>query len=580
MLVLANQYSQSEFQLERNSTLSEGILPDSRVIEASDSLDDQPMSHSPDFAEFCLACGKSEPVRFTVSRRDDPQAHFISLIERPFAIVGRGETCDVRLDHPDVSRRHAYLQMIGGRMYCCDLGSRTGTAVAGHGFTRGWVGPEQIVQIGPYHLQLSSNEFRDETSLGSGAFDRVMDSDDFALTHESAYLLNCINARSNSRGGPKIRRLRDRITLVGSHDTCNLRLHHASVSRAHCSIVLTHRGVWVVDLSLKHKTLVNGVPIVFSKLREGDELHLGDFRLVVDREPVRSPVHGGLPARIGSSVVQSSNDAREISVAPPAQLQTTGSTSDQSQLLLTIVNQFTAAQRDLFENTRQMMATMAETFNTAHQRQMDLIREELVRVHDLNRELQQLQRELLLRQQRKPGEFDDYASNGRPPDGPKSPLKDPAGAIWPSISLRVTNNGASTEENDSISTSPPIRSIETVAPTAAANSVADESFLTGNGILPEPTAAPMGRDLATESTDRRGQSTEDSPSNESDATVPAGPDNSPCTSAPSNSQDLNSGVSAVDEHDLHGWLNDRISKLEAERTGRWQRIMQILSRSG
>lgn len=44
-------------------------------------------------------------------------------------VVGRGSSCDVRLDDPQVSRTHAELSHRGGRTYVDDLGSTGGTFV-------------------------------------------------------------------------------------------------------------------------------------------------------------------------------------------------------------------------------------------------------------------------------------------------------------------------------------------------------------------------------------------------------------------------------------------------------------------
>ena len=44
----------------------------------------------------------------------------------PYAIVGRGEGCDIILPDPEISFRHAYLQVIEGRVFCVDLASRNG----------------------------------------------------------------------------------------------------------------------------------------------------------------------------------------------------------------------------------------------------------------------------------------------------------------------------------------------------------------------------------------------------------------------------------------------------------------------
>src|SRR5690348_2648117 len=52
-------------------------------------------------------------------------------LDRDYLVVGRGHTCDVRLDDPRVSRTHAALLQRGTRVYVQDLGSSGGTFVNG-----------------------------------------------------------------------------------------------------------------------------------------------------------------------------------------------------------------------------------------------------------------------------------------------------------------------------------------------------------------------------------------------------------------------------------------------------------------
>ena len=57
-------------------------------------------------------------------------APVISL-QRPVVLVGRHPECDVRIDVPEVSRRHCCLAMAYDRVMIRDLGSRNGIRVNG-----------------------------------------------------------------------------------------------------------------------------------------------------------------------------------------------------------------------------------------------------------------------------------------------------------------------------------------------------------------------------------------------------------------------------------------------------------------
>ena len=84
-------------------------------------------------------------------------------------VVGRAAGCDVPLNHPSVSRRHAELIRDGlGRWLVRDLRSRNGTlvndaAVVGEQALR----PGDVVQIGQFALRLHAEEGRSSTGGGS-----------------------------------------------------------------------------------------------------------------------------------------------------------------------------------------------------------------------------------------------------------------------------------------------------------------------------------------------------------------------------------------------------------------------------
>ncbi|MBX9581956.1 MAG: FHA domain-containing protein, partial [Gemmataceae bacterium] len=74
---------------------------------------------------FAAACGAAGPLGLSVGLADGtPLAD--GRVDQPFALVGRDDACDVTLTDPAVDPRHAWLQVVGGRVYAVDLGSRSG----------------------------------------------------------------------------------------------------------------------------------------------------------------------------------------------------------------------------------------------------------------------------------------------------------------------------------------------------------------------------------------------------------------------------------------------------------------------
>ena len=76
-------------------------------------------------ARFAEACGATAPLDLRV---DLVGGGVLAegTVAQPFTLVGRDDACDVTLADPDINPRHAWLQVLGGRVYAVDLGSRTG----------------------------------------------------------------------------------------------------------------------------------------------------------------------------------------------------------------------------------------------------------------------------------------------------------------------------------------------------------------------------------------------------------------------------------------------------------------------
>lgn len=73
-------------------------------------------------------------------------------------LVGRDEKCDVRLDSPIVSRRHACFKRQGGFLVVTDLDSRNGTYIDGRPITEEVLTATSKLQIGPYSIRLEGKD--------------------------------------------------------------------------------------------------------------------------------------------------------------------------------------------------------------------------------------------------------------------------------------------------------------------------------------------------------------------------------------------------------------------------------------
>ncbi len=66
--------------------------------------------------------------------------------------IGRGETCEIRLPVPSVSRNHCQINVSGDEVTVKDLGSANGTYVNNNRITETKINPGDRISIGPIPL--------------------------------------------------------------------------------------------------------------------------------------------------------------------------------------------------------------------------------------------------------------------------------------------------------------------------------------------------------------------------------------------------------------------------------------------
>jgi pSer/pThr/pTyr-binding forkhead associated (FHA) protein len=365
-----------------------------------------------DGERFINACGARLPLRVSIrNERSGEQEH--AFIERPWAVIGGDPNCDIRLLHPDVSQRHAYLQFVGSRVLCCDLGSRTGTHGSSESHLRGWLRTDEPVYVGPFSIRILDNEFDAETRAGAPP-----SSGDVPLDLPPVFL-SFVNAR-NGDWGQTTKRIHRNVTLVGWSSSCKVRLQHSSVGRAHCSLVLTPDGLWIVDLLCAGGTLVNGNAVECARLDEGDELAVGRFLMRISyTAPVEDDAQAvgdsltpeadlrrftdcdlpevepraptaiefqageGSPLPVSPAAAPASERAGDL-VFRPAALALPPDHSLPDAVAQSLIQQFSTMQRQMFEHMQQALAAMAQSLNAAQARQIESIREELIRMQAID----------------------------------------------------------------------------------------------------------------------------------------------------------------------------------------------------
>ncbi|HXY35045.1 MAG TPA: FHA domain-containing protein [Planctomycetaceae bacterium] len=222
------------------------------------------------------ATGAAERLQITVLG-EDSVASVQHEFNYPYVVVGRGEGCDILLQNPRVSFRHAYLQVIEGRVFCVDLASRNGVFWPDGPRKFGWVAPDEPIQIGPYLLRVLGDQARDRA-----AAEALADLNPLERYRGQAGPMPAVDLefRYETAGQPtwSVNRL---LTLIGRSPVCKLRFDTPKVSGVHCGLLLTRHGLWAIDLKGRGGTRVDGQQIRAQPLESGNEISFGDFQIAV-----------------------------------------------------------------------------------------------------------------------------------------------------------------------------------------------------------------------------------------------------------------------------------------------------------
>ena len=74
--------------------------------------------------------------------------------------------------------------------------------------------------------------------------------------------------------------------IVGRDAGCDLCVESTQVSRQHCLLQVTDRGVQVKDLESTNGTFINGIPMTDGYINIGDRLGLGTYVMTLHREKI------------------------------------------------------------------------------------------------------------------------------------------------------------------------------------------------------------------------------------------------------------------------------------------------------
>ena len=193
-------------------------------------------------------------------------------------LIGRDPACDLVLDHPDTSRRHAELIKTPQGWLLKDLGSTNGTKVNGRAVQ------EQLLADG------------DQIVFGAVTVQAELPGAAGATRVRSTKVRTAPPKLVGTDGKEVI--LQKEVTLVGRESGCDLVLKVESVSARHAELRLTPQGVLVKDLGSTNGTFVNGVKVTEKLLSNGDQVAFDvvKFKLVAAGGPQATRVRGAAEA--------------------------------------------------------------------------------------------------------------------------------------------------------------------------------------------------------------------------------------------------------------------------------------------
>jgi pSer/pThr/pTyr-binding forkhead associated (FHA) protein len=227
---------------------------------------------NPQLGAFAWAVGLQEPLRLMCTNIESGNISAFE-VRVPYAIVGRWPQCAIPLDHPSVSKRHAYLQVVDGQIFFTDLGSRTGLKFDGKPERCGWFPPDAALTIGQMELRHQYGS-KAQFEIPFPTANPVSATDGFLALSELS------NPKANFV-------LKQQLTLLGRDKSCNLRIDHPSVSRFHAVIVQAAQHAWLIDLNCG--TTLNGRSVRSAALQLGDRIGFKhtSYEVQMERAEVR-----------------------------------------------------------------------------------------------------------------------------------------------------------------------------------------------------------------------------------------------------------------------------------------------------
>lgn len=195
-------------------------------------------------------------------------------------LLGARAGCKVQLNHETVSPVHAVVICDGETVHGVDLVSQNGTRLNNLKMELETIHDGDMLEIFPF-------EFRVDIENPS---QHAIHADGLVTLEPSpeAVALELV-------GTGRLLRPARAVCLIGRREGCDIVLQDKKASRAHCLLMHFQGHPAIVDLLSAHGTLVNGQPVSFHMLQNGDIVRIGETDLkvhVVESAVVRAAKNG------------------------------------------------------------------------------------------------------------------------------------------------------------------------------------------------------------------------------------------------------------------------------------------------
>lgn len=210
------------------------------------------------------SCGQVNPISLLVRHQEQGDVSKY-VVNKPYAVIGRHEACDICISNEKISKQHVYLQILDGRLFCVDQGSRAGIFWQDMPRLYGWLNPAESIKVGPYHVTLEQ-----PVGIEPHPAREVPNTAPFYVKyvpHQNAKAQLEVNESQTFL-------LRYQMALIGRTRHCNVVLDSEEIAPIHASIVRTKDAKYWLIVPMGH-VKVNGHRCQSYDLQDGDVIKIG-----------------------------------------------------------------------------------------------------------------------------------------------------------------------------------------------------------------------------------------------------------------------------------------------------------------